>query len=931
MKRLIFVTGKWSTILSLAYLNSSGSFSKYDNTLVHISHFCDKRYLDSFKRFAKSLAEFYDIKCINYCIYKNATEDDCNDGDLSEKDDFVTEELLRQRVFGSDQFEEIIVPHLFSRKSCLLISMFPSARVFCVEEGLNSYFRHHGKHILSAGDEYFLSRLSGYVSYNFLGLRPLFDFRRHGVQTVVPDLSHVRSVIERIDGQSLKIPGNEASDRILFIGQVPGWHMSAAQLVQRYTESIASMLLAGFSVYYVKHPRDLTQIADILSETFSGQNFFVLADLDVPVEKIAQERKWSAVVSYSSSALITIPSLFDTPAFIVEDNDLQKLVPGDDDFSNARNFCAAVTPSLRSLLRELRNSGGCRSQVARSVYENFDRKPEIIPDLYSRKPQRATLDSIRQLPLEQIEALIRKRPYSSLYRLAYAIAAPSYGAALCSAWTGLVLNPTMKSAYAIFLRTLVWPSRPTLPRSKSEIDAIAAERPLSMESLLAAAAYEEKAGNWRQAIRLHAVAVVAHPLNPTTYFNLIQLGLRLVRRKICSRRDGVLFDLLLQAERRRLARRGRRIASLRKRGEGIAAMAYRPDRGATGGPGGVLFLQKSIVGPYFGDRKIDYHFRGRKVYRDIYADLISGADFAIDICRTGQYGYYIAHDLGSAYGLALSGQTYIIDWHFQGSFVTQMLNFGQKLGPKFIERIKQIERIALTRAKYVVFPSDGARDMYFLDEYRGCDVSDVNIGPALYNTILPAAERAEPTLVSRLPKFSGVTFTSIGSLTQAKGQDQVLDLFQSMLPHWNRPLRWICIGDGVMRDRVLKKASELQRSFKHFSFVHLPKIPHADVMNVLRQSDVYIMLHRISIFDFATLEAMKSGCAVVLSRVGGNIDFNREGCVLFAEEIDPANNTLWSSEALSDLKAKARAAFLHHFSPMSFRKQNEELLRLLTN
>lgn len=52
------------------------------------------------------------------------------------------------------------------------------------------------------------------------------------------------------------------------------------------------------------------------------------------------------------------------------------------------------------------------------------------------------------------------------------------------------------------------------------------------------------------------------------------------------------------------------------------------------------------------------------------------------------------------------------------------------------------------------------------------------------------------------------------------------------------------------------------------------------------------MLHRISIFDFATLEAMSQHSAVILSKIGGNLDFNMNSNVIFAEDVEKDESVL---------------------------------------
>ena len=48
--------------------------------------------------------------------------------------------------------------------------------------------------------------------------------------------------------------------------------------------------------------------------------------------------------------------------------------------------------------------------------------------------------------------------------------------------------------------------------------------------------------------------------------------------------------------------------------------------------------------------------------------------------------------------------------------------------------------------------------------------------------------------------------------------------------------------------------------------------------------DIYLMLHRVSIFDFATLEAMHNGKAIILSNIPGNDEYNKENNICLIDE-----------------------------------------------
>ncbi|MCD8109529.1 MAG: hypothetical protein LUE14_05450 [Clostridiales bacterium] len=46
---------------------------------------------------------------------------------------------------------------------------------------------------------------------------------------------------------------------------------------------------------------------------------------------------------------------------------------------------------------------------------------------------------------------------------------------------------------------------------------------------------------------------------------------------------------------------------------------------------------------------------------------------------------------------------------------------------------------------------------------------------------------------------------------------------------------------------------------RRFLEIYMQAVPHNDVLSILSKTDFYILFHRFSIFDFATIEAMSQG------------------------------------------------------------------------
>lgn len=357
----------------------------------------------------------------------------------------------------------------------------------------------------------------------------------------------------------------------------------------------------------------------------------------------------------------------------------------------------------------------------------------------------------------------------------------------------------------------------------------------------------------------------------------------------------------------------------------IIFCTLRDNKGATGGPGGVLFLQKEILGDSLNGTKLKYQFNFVNGDRKIYK-LINTFCFLFKYFFSRDF-YFIVHDVRTAVLLAMMRKKYSLIFHHQGPLVEELLNLGVQLSEKEIQQKKRNEKKAFICAKSLHFPSIGASEIYFKSKYASCMKSEVNLSTPLYNVI--------PSIVVTNQKNIGVeryvdtlTFFSVGTLTIAKGQDKTVDFIESFLKVYKNPVRYILVGKGPLKDQLLNKLEYLREENNKFSYFYYEALPHESVMYLHQISDIYIMLHRISIFDFATLEAMALSSAVVLSKIGGNIEVNLENNILFADDV-MQDMTTFAKTDFSYYKSKNRAVYEKYFSENAFKFQYEKLINII--
>lgn len=356
----------------------------------------------------------------------------------------------------------------------------------------------------------------------------------------------------------------------------------------------------------------------------------------------------------------------------------------------------------------------------------------------------------------------------------------------------------------------------------------------------------------------------------------------------------------------------------------IIFTTFRENKKATGGPGGVLYLQETVLGKKVGDYCCEYRF-SKHFCDSVQLNKLFNYCYCFIRYLFTKNTYFFCHDINMAYMLALLGKKYSLLYHHQGPLVEEMLNLGEKLNKSKIDSLSRRERVAFIHAHSVHFPANGAADMYFSSKYANCKRDEVKLSYALYN-IIPLVSPITPVDYPLVKDNTKLTLFSLGTLTVAKGQDKVVEFLKQHINEFSKPVRYIMVGNGPLKERLLEKLDALKKEHPSFDYYHYESVPHDIVMYLHKISDIYIMLHRISIFDFATLEAMSQRSAVILSKVGGNIDFNMDNNIIYAEDVNHDNSILVNAD-IKLLQKKNYDVFCDKFSKEAFIKQYQEFFK----
>lgn len=359
----------------------------------------------------------------------------------------------------------------------------------------------------------------------------------------------------------------------------------------------------------------------------------------------------------------------------------------------------------------------------------------------------------------------------------------------------------------------------------------------------------------------------------------------------------------------------------------ITYRVFSPE-GGKGGGSAVQSCQNILLRNEYKGKHLKYTYFENNKYWDNWdprlADLWAGAFFAISKTKDETDAVYITHDYTTGFGLALLGKKFVYVSHLQGPRVEEKLNYGEKFTELDRRIIKFCERYVFKKAMYVCFPSEGAKNYYFSSKYKSLNLRHSKIGPILYNTVYatPLPYPMDDILRDR----DTLTFISIGALTSAKGIDQLPSFFDEYMNFHQGKVRWIIVGNGPLYEILQKKFRSLLDRHSCLSINFIESCSYQQIRYLMDISDIYIMFHRISIFDLATLEAMRDGKCVVLSNVGGNPEFNQIDNIILHDGDNKETAKKLHQANIDELKSKNKRAYEEYFSNNVFIKSYHRVI-----
>ena len=364
----------------------------------------------------------------------------------------------------------------------------------------------------------------------------------------------------------------------------------------------------------------------------------------------------------------------------------------------------------------------------------------------------------------------------------------------------------------------------------------------------------------------------------------------------------------------------------------ITFRKFFPHAGAGGG-GAVQSANKVIFGDKLEEYNLKFSFTTDDEFKenrnnDLW-DLFSAIEFVKEKTKNDTADtVYITHDYGSAFGLYLLGKKYALISHIQGSRVEEKINFGEKFSFVSKKVIQYVEKTAMKNAYCVCYPSNGAYEYFCRSKLKTISKKEFKKGDVLYNTLyyIPKEEKIEN--IEKNTDY--LTFLSVGQFTVAKGMDRHPKFFEELLKTTEKKIRYIMVGRGPLEQEIIRSLDNLRKTYKNFHFIHIQGCTYSQIQYLQSISDIYLMLHRISIFDLATLEVMKKGKCIILSNVGGNKEFDKDNNILFFENDFSQTVQDLQKVNINEIGEKNKKVYERYFSPENFKNSYLKLIENLS-
>lgn len=245
-----------------------------------------------------------------------------------------------------------------------------------------------------------------------------------------------------------------------------------------------------------------------------------------------------------------------------------------------------------------------------------------------------------------------------------------------------------------------------------------------------------------------------------------------------------------------------------------------------------------------------------------------------------------AHDFFAAYTYIklfkwLFRKPCILTLHSKGSAVINEFSPNNVILKYFM---LHMETCAVRTADFITFPSQGA------EEAMCNDISDVKFKKrtVIHNGYSPEPNNSniltvEAKAVLEQCRKKKIILT-VAALRYQKGIDVLVKAFSLLDKNIAKDAILLIVGDGPERNNIESLLSKLT---EYHQALLINKLARSDITELMKHADIFVLPHRVSIFDYALLEAMAHRLPVITTNVGGNLEmFKEKGTAVFVEKED---------------------------------------------
>lgn len=238
----------------------------------------------------------------------------------------------------------------------------------------------------------------------------------------------------------------------------------------------------------------------------------------------------------------------------------------------------------------------------------------------------------------------------------------------------------------------------------------------------------------------------------------------------------------------------------------------------------------------------------------------------------------------------------------------------------------EIFRRIVNKMAYLCFPSKGTEESLIDSEPSIANIVKTVNKKYLYNGVnCPLIEKDKLAgWVQAVRSLQCYKFVTVANLNEAKAVERIPQYLNAIKKHGIN-FKWILVGNGI---KAVEVENEIEKyGLKNDIIWKKYGVPHDELMQLLSVTDFYILLHKYSIFDLSTLEAMHYGNIPILTPVGGNKEVIIGNNGLFVSDFDNADSfvDLISTKELEIVKEKNREIQNNQFDDKAFLQRYVDL------